>query len=104
MGGGSQAPGPAGADRGCPGVRRGLLVRRAGAELQVGRRARARRIQEADLAHPVILGSDGQLMDGGHRIAKAWLEGRDRVDAVRFTVDPEPDWVEADVAEPAPPG
>jgi hypothetical protein len=56
----------------------------------------ARRIQEADLGHPVILSSEGRLMDGGHRIAKAWLEGRETVDAVRFSVDPEPDWVELD--------
>ena len=38
----------------------------------------ARRIMAADLTHPIILSSDGQLMDGGHRIAKAWLAGRDR--------------------------
>jgi hypothetical protein len=35
----------------------------------------ARRIMAADLAFPIILSSDGQLMDGGHRIAKAWLAG-----------------------------
>jgi hypothetical protein len=29
-------------------------------------------------------------MDGGHRIAKAWIEGRDHIDAVRFIVDPPP--------------
>lgn len=56
----------------------------------------ARRINEADLSHPVILASDGHLMDGGHRIAKAWLDGRQVVDAVRFVLDPEPDWVELD--------
>jgi hypothetical protein len=56
----------------------------------------SRRIAAADLGHPVILGSDGQLMDGGHRIAKAWLDGRVVIDAVRFVVDPEPDWVEWD--------
>ena len=54
----------------------------------------ARRIQQADLSHPVILAADGRLIDGGHRIAKAWLEGRQVIDAVRFEVDPEPDWVE----------
>ena len=54
----------------------------------------ARRITEADLGHPVILASDGRLMDGGHRVARAWLDGRLTVDAVRFAVDPEPDWVE----------
>jgi len=30
-------------------------------------------------------------MDGGHRVAKAYLEGRTSVAAVRFEVDPEPD-------------
>jgi hypothetical protein len=54
----------------------------------------SRRIQQADLARPVILASDGRLMDGGHRIARAWLAGRDVIDAVRFDADPEPDWVE----------
>jgi len=55
--------------------------------------AHARRIDQADLSHPVILAADGRLMDGGHRIAKAWLQGVVEVRAVRFTVDPEPDWV-----------
>jgi len=54
----------------------------------------ARRIDQADLAHPVIIAADGHLMDGGHRVAKAWLDGRQVVDAVRFDIDPEPDWVE----------
>ncbi len=56
----------------------------------------ARRIENADLRHPVILAADGGLMDGGHRIARAWLDGRTEVDAVRFDVDPEPDWVVPD--------
>lgn len=55
--------------------------------------AHARRINQADLSHAVILSADGQLMDGGHRIAKPWLRGDTEVDAVRFAVDPEPDWV-----------
>lgn len=53
----------------------------------------ARRIYEADLSHPVILASDGSLMDGGHRLARAWLAGRPEVPTVRFSIDPEPDWV-----------
>jgi len=53
----------------------------------------ARRITNADLGYPVILGSDGRLMDGGHRIARAWLDGMTEVDAVRFKVNPKPDWV-----------
>lgn len=53
----------------------------------------ARRIQQADLSYPVILSSDGRLMDGGHRLAKAWLAGETHVRAVRFGVDPEPDYI-----------
>ncbi|MFI4976655.1 MAG: hypothetical protein ACHP84_19135 [Caulobacterales bacterium] len=53
----------------------------------------ARRIQAADLSYPVILSSDGGLMDGGHRIAKAWLAGQTEIAAVRFEQDPPPDWV-----------
>jgi ribonuclease HI len=51
----------------------------------------ARRIYEADLSHPIILSADGTLMDGGHRVAKAFLEGLKELPAVRFDVDPEPD-------------
>jgi uridine phosphorylase len=54
----------------------------------------AKRIVDADLSHPVILSADGGLMDGGHRIARAWLDGATHVDAVRFEQDPEPDWIE----------
>jgi hypothetical protein len=56
----------------------------------------ARRINAADLAYPVILSADGRLMDGGHRLGKAWLLGHDDIDAVRFDIDPDPDWVVAD--------
>jgi hypothetical protein len=52
-----------------------------------------RLIGEADLAYPIILGSDGRVMDGMHRLAKAWLEGRSHLEAVQFAVDPEPDYV-----------
>jgi hypothetical protein len=51
----------------------------------------ARRILEADLAHPVILCAEGRLMDGGHRLSKAWMEGREAIDAVRFAITPDPD-------------
>ncbi len=54
----------------------------------------AKRIFEADLTYPIILAADGHLMDGGHRIAKAWIAGETEINAVQFEVDPEPDWVE----------
>jgi hypothetical protein len=53
----------------------------------------ARLIQECDLSFPVIWSSDGRVMDGMHRICKALLEGKDSVRAVRFVVDPKPDYV-----------
>jgi hypothetical protein len=56
----------------------------------------ARRIFNAELSYPVILNAEGQLMDGAHRLARAWMEGRTEIDAVRFPVTPDPDWVVAD--------
>ena len=52
----------------------------------------ARLIQEADLAFPIILSSDGRVMDGMHRVAKALLEGCETIEAVKFSQDPEPDY------------
>lgn len=52
-----------------------------------------RLIQQAELSYPIILGSDGRVMDGMHRVAKALLAGDATIDAVRFERDPEPDYV-----------
>jgi hypothetical protein len=52
-----------------------------------------RLMQDADLAFPVILSSDGGVMDGMHRICKALLAGQEHVEAVRFPQDPAPDYV-----------
>ena len=51
-----------------------------------------RLVQDVDPAYPVILGTDGRVMDGMHRIARAVLEGRTTIRAVRFAVHPEPDF------------
>ena len=51
-----------------------------------------RLVRDVDPGYPVILGSDGRVMDGMHRIARAVLEGRTTVRAVRFPVHPEPDF------------
>jgi hypothetical protein len=59
----------------------------------------ARLIQEADLSFPVILSSDGRIMDGMHRVLKAFLVGRSRLPAVRFISDPVPDYVGIDPEE-----
>lgn len=52
----------------------------------------ARLIGEVDPSHPIILGPDGRVMDGMHRIARALLEGRSEINAVRFATLPEPDY------------
>ena len=52
----------------------------------------ARLIAEVDTSYPIILGHDGRVMDGMHRIARAILEGQDEIDAVRFPSPVEPDY------------
>jgi hypothetical protein len=56
----------------------------------------ARLITAADLTHPVILSSDGRVMDGMHRVLKALTAGESHIRAVRFFTDPEPDFVGVD--------
>ena len=56
----------------------------------------ARLMAEADLRYPIILCADGRVMDGMHRVAKAYMEGRTSVTAVRLTETPEPDYIDVD--------
>lgn len=51
----------------------------------------ARLIADVDTSFPVILGPDGRVMDGMHRIARCMLEGRAAIRAVRLPEIPEPD-------------
>ena len=64
-----------------------------GAEIATVRKVaeRARLIAEVDTSYPIILGHDGLVMDGMHRIARALLEGRDEIEVVRFPAPVEPD-------------
>ena len=50
-------------------------------------------IDEADLSFPIILSSNGAIMDGRHRVAKALREGRKEITAVQFEHDSDPDHV-----------
>jgi hypothetical protein len=59
----------------------------------------ARLIEEADLGCPIILSSDGRIMDGMHRVLKALMRGESHIRAVRFLTDPEPDFVGVDPAD-----
>src|SRR6185436_10023088 len=51
----------------------------------------ARRIYEADLSHPILLSAEGHLLDGFHRVAKAYLLGHTEIAALQFEHNPEPD-------------
>lgn len=55
----------------------------------------ARLMGEADLSHPVILCSEGRVMDGMHRVCRAFVLGLETIPAVRFQRDPEPDYIGA---------
>jgi hypothetical protein len=59
----------------------------------------ARLMLDADLSFPVILGPDGRVMDGMHRIARAMLDGARTVSAVRFPALPEPDYRDCQPAD-----
>lgn len=50
-----------------------------------------RRIMDADLKYPVIVGPNGDILDGVHRIGKAMLRGEATVRAVRIKELPPPD-------------
>ena len=47
------------------------------------------RIRAADLSRPLLLSSEGWLMDGFHRLARALLDGVTELPARRFRKDPE---------------
>jgi hypothetical protein len=51
-----------------------------------------RLIGEVEMSYPIILGPDGRVMDGMHRIARALLEGRQTIRAKRLDHLPEPDY------------
>lgn len=59
----------------------------------------AKLIEEANLEHPIILAADGRVMDGMHRVCKAWIQGCLTIKAVRFEHDPDPDHIDASLED-----
>lgn len=53
----------------------------------------AKLIYETDLKYPIILHSNGRIMDGMHRCCKALILGHETIKAVKFEKDPEPDYI-----------
>lgn len=52
--------------------------------------AHAQLIAEVDTRWPIILDHEGRVMDGMHRVARALLEGRTSIRAVRLTEPVQP--------------
>lgn len=50
-------------------------------------------IEACDLKYPIILCANGTLMDGMHRVCKAYLKGDKTIKAVQFDKDPEPHYI-----------
>jgi hypothetical protein len=57
----------------------------------------AKLIAETNLAHPIILSAEGRVMDGMHRVCKAFLENRRTISGVQFERNPEPDYADVDL-------
>lgn len=55
--------------------------------------AHAALIYQTDLSFPIILSSNGRVMDGMHRVCKCLIEKREKISAVQFVNDPEPDYI-----------
>jgi len=53
----------------------------------------ARLIYEADLSYPIILCPEGRLMDGMHRVCKAYIEKNKYISAVMFEELHAPDYI-----------
>lgn len=51
-----------------------------------------RLLQDVDPSYPIILGPDNRVMDGMHRIAKALLQEKTTIRAVRLQELPDPDY------------
>ena len=53
-------------------------------------------VEQTNLKFPIILSQNGAVMDGMHRIVKAYVNGKKIIKAVQFEKDPEPDYVNVD--------
>lgn len=57
----------------------------------------AKLIEETDLKYPVLLCSKGRVIDGMHRVCKAYMQGLKRIKVVQFENDPDPDYMNVDL-------
>ena len=52
-----------------------------------------RLVRDADLDYPILLSTEGRVLDGMHRVARALIDGLPTIRARRFVVDPPADHV-----------
>ena len=52
------------------------------------------RALKADLSFPLLISSDGKVLDGSHRLMAAYIKGIETLPTVKFEREPEPDYVE----------
>jgi hypothetical protein len=52
----------------------------------------ARDIIECDLSYPIIIAPDGEVLDGWHRICKAYIDGVEELGAIQLTSMPQYRW------------
>jgi hypothetical protein len=57
----------------------------------------ARLIAETDRKFPIILSAEGRVMDGMHRVCKAFISNLTTISAVQFAVNPAPDYIDANI-------
>ncbi|MBN1971354.1 MAG: hypothetical protein JXR48_17805 [Candidatus Delongbacteria bacterium] len=50
-------------------------------------------VEECSLDYPIILSTEGIIMDGMHRVGKAYLQNIQTIKAVKFDYTPKPDFV-----------
>ena len=51
-------------------------------------------VDAADLAYPILLCADGRVMDGMHRVVKAYVHGHTTIMARQLPVTPPPDHID----------
>ena len=56
-------------------------------------------MRAVDIKFPILLCADGRLMDGMHRVMKAYCDGRTTISARRFDVTPPPHHVNVDLGD-----
>lgn len=55
-----------------------------------------RRALDVNTDFPIILGEDGFIMDGWHRVLRALIDGKPTIKAVRFSKTPAHDYLKAE--------